>query len=86
MYLYVATDYDCDDLSFNVFVTKSGRGKILPSMVKRTETGTKRTLDHINELKDLMKTVIAFPFNGIIRSLELPLELRRFLDFEHSIW
>ncbi|XP_045812617.1 uncharacterized protein LOC123906683 isoform X2 [Trifolium pratense] len=82
MFLYSATDYDCGDLSFNVFVTKSGRGKILPSMVKRT--GTKQTVDHIKILKDLMKTVIAFPFSGITESLELPLELRRFLDFEHS--
>ncbi|PNX58765.1 hypothetical protein L195_g059352, partial [Trifolium pratense] len=31
-----------------------------------------------------MKTVIAFPFSGITESLELPLELQRFLDFEHS--
>ncbi|KAL8106110.1 uncharacterized protein LOC141676531 [Apium graveolens] len=83
MFLYLRTDFGCHDLSFNIFVTKSGNGRILPSMIQNT-IGRKECVNQITQLKDAMRTVIAFPFNGVIKNLELPLELRRFLDFDHS--
>lgn len=85
MFLYLRTDFGCHDLSFNIFVTKSGNGRILPSMIQNT-IGRKECVNQITQLKDAMRTVIAFPFNGVIKNLELPLELRRFLDFDHSRW
>lgn len=81
MYLYLDTEHVCGNLSFNAYVTTYGRGKILPSL----ETPKNGKADDIAQLKDLMVTVIFFPFHGKrTNDLKLPLELRIFLDFDHQ--